>query len=175
MDQSLRSRIGNILSHHFRQKKELAGLQDTLKTVEQRMEATQKTLLDAESLIPSTGVAGNLIIVTDRRQMSDPTWASYNVYQKNIAELRSAFADLMNRKISLTTRILKLQDELEGVQSAIDSLTAEEQRIVELKYTCLLSHPQIGIELSMAESSVRYRLQSIFEQIDRFLCSREAE
>lgn len=172
MDEAAYRKTEGILYRYYQKKEELARCQDALQTVAQHMGEVRRVLLDADDLIPSIGIIGKYMAIIGGQgggPPGDPTATAYSTYQRSVDELKQELRHLMQRKISLQLRQIKLTTELEGIEFALGLLCAEEQKIVEQKYRYQRSNLQVGLALGMDEGTVRYRRRAIVERVARTL------
>jgi DNA-directed RNA polymerase specialized sigma subunit len=153
----------------------LYGYYDNLRNLEMlraQLEAVEKDISDIRSLSTDTyelaasfGMVANY--TTERVQGSksiyhSPVEAAYQNMCENLEKL-------LARRVSIKMRIIKLEEQVDGIKFTLGQLDPFERKVVDYRYRQNMSTRQISRVLDLHKNSIERTRQKVVEELGRMI------
>lgn len=172
MEDRVFKKVEGMLYRYWWKKQQIERLQKSLATVEQHIKDIRLILSEKDELYPSMGIIGKYMVIVGGQgggAHGDPASDTYQEYIRTVEELQKELSELCQRRMKLKLRLLKLEQEIDGIEFAISYLPEIERKIVEQRYLYKRSNLQIGMALGYDEKSIRNWRKKLVYEVARLL------
>ena len=153
----------------------LYGYYDNLRNLEMlraQLEAVEKDISDIRSLSTDTyelaasfGMVANY--TTERVQGSKSIY--HSPVEAAYLNMCESIEKLLTRRVSLKMRIIRLEEQVDGIRFALSQLEPFELKVVEHKYRHNMSTRQISRVLDLNKNSIERTRQKVVEELGRMI------
>jgi len=160
-----------LLYRYWKKKMRIERLKSVLQQIHDQAEQIRVELSQA-SPVPKVvaGYSGGRPAPFGKSEGLESSLADYD---ELIWKLQARFVDLRRREWSLKIRMWKLEEEIDGIEAAINQLDTDEKKIVEYRYLFKHSNYGIGKIMNFSEGNVRKKRKVIVFKIADYLAKTE--
>lgn len=158
-------RVEGKLYSYYDNLRNLDMLRAQLETVEKEIAEVRSLNANTYELAASFGMVANY--TTERVQGAKSIYHSpvEAAYQSMCESLEK----LLARRVSLKMRIIKLEEQVDGIRFALSQLDPFEQKIVDYRYRQNMSTRQISRVLDIHKNSIERTRQKVVEELGRMI------
>lgn len=161
-----------LLYRYWKKKMRIERLQTIIQKLEDQAEEIKVELAEATP-VPRVVAAyksdGGAVAPVGGTKGLDNALESYD---EIVFLLQARYVRLRRKMWSLKMRVGRLEEEIAGVEAAVNQLTTDERRIVEYRYLYKHSNYAIGQIMDLSESTVRRKRRGLVIKVAEYLGRR---